>query len=239
MTEGCVVSIHALFNLSDFMETQLNSGQVSLTRPLAFNGDSVWKQHQYHTWNRRSSCQNSLRVNVTHIFLAVSHGNPEYSTHPHICWSVPATQWSPAYKFYKFMLCLIDVWYPLQTLCYQTMCSFNEESWRQSWSEGWGQVSCCDFTNGSNNSAEYPAFLDFLEGVLDCATNRDFNAHVGNDSDTWRSMIGRNGLPDPNLSGSDQHRPANNSKLLYITNTMFEHQGVHRYTWRQHALGQR
>ncbi|KAI3362689.1 hypothetical protein L3Q82_001755 [Scortum barcoo] len=56
---------------------------------------------------------------------------------------------------------------------------------------------------GLNGSTEYPAFLESLGGVLDtCALTGDsivllgdFNAHVGSDSDTWRGMIGRNGLP--------------------------------------------
>ncbi|KAK3551371.1 hypothetical protein QTP70_016656, partial [Hemibagrus guttatus] len=92
---------------------------------------------------------------------------------------------------------------------------------------------------------ECPTFLETLQEVLEgdptgdpIVLLGDFNAHVGNNSDTWRGVIGRNSPPDLNSSGV-LLLDFCASHSLSTTNTMFKHKGAHQHTWYQDTLGQR
>ena len=87
---------------------------------------------------------------------------------------------------------------------------------------------------GPNSDSAYPSFFviksdpsgDFLVLLV------DFNAHVGSNSETWRGVVEKNGLPDLNPTGvllldfCAHHG-------LFLTNTMLGHKGIPICTWHQ------
>ena len=88
-----------------------------------------------------------------------------------------------------------------------------------------------------NTESEYVPFLNEILGVLEeipgtdsIALLEDSNAHVGNDVQTWKGVIEKNGDSDTNA----QDRVLLNfctSGGLSIMNTFFHHKDIHKYTW--------
>ena len=66
----------------------------------------------------------------------------------------------------------------------------------------------------------------------------DFNAHVGTDTDTWKSVIGKHGVTGLNENGSYLLQLCC-SNGLRIMNTFFQHREVHKYTWHRPSMDQK
>ena len=96
-------------------------------------------------------------------------------------------------------------------------------------------------TNPSSNTvqavAPSDAFYDQLQSVVAAVPPRDmllflgdFNARVGTDFQSWRSVIGPHGMGDCNHNGERLLDFCANNQLL-VTNTWFKHKNIHKATW--------
>jgi len=67
---------------------------------------------------------------------------------------------------------------------------------------------------------------------------RDFNAHVGNDANVWKGVVGRHGDADVNDNGRLLLQLRCNNALC-IMNSLAQRCAQVGYTWRRASLGQR
>ena len=67
---------------------------------------------------------------------------------------------------------------------------------------------------------------------------RNFNAHVGTDTDTWKGVIGKHGVTGLNENGRYLLQLCC-SNGFRIINTFFQHREVHKYTWYRPSMDQK
>ena len=95
-----------------------------------------------------------------------------------------------------------------------------------------------------NATSEYQTFVDEVNDALlrvsateSTVLMGDFNAHVGTDTDTWKSVIGKHEVTGLNENGSYLLQLCC-SNGLHIMNTCFQHREVHKYTWYRPNMDQ-
>jgi len=66
----------------------------------------------------------------------------------------------------------------------------------------------------------------------------DFNAHIATDTEAWKGVIGRHGVPGLNENGRYSLQLCC-SIGLRIMNTFFPHRDVHKYTWYRPSMEQK
>lgn len=81
------------------------------------------------------------------------------------------------------------------------------------------------------------AFYGELQGVVDKTVNRktlivigDLNARVERNKQTWGSVLGSHGEAIKNGSGDRLLQFCSVNEML-VTNTWFQHNNIHKYTW--------
>ena len=89
----------------------------------------------------------------------------------------------------------------------------------------------------ANKESEYAPFLDEVLGVLEgipetdpTVLSGDFNAYAGNDAQTWKGIIGKNGDSDTNVQGRLLLDFCAGGGLS-IMNTCLHHKDINKYTW--------
>ena len=107
---------------------------------------------------------------------------------------------------------------------------------------------CCHYlcpTNPSSGTTQAAApsdtFYDQLQSVVSDVPPRDmllvlgnFNARVGSEFQSWRSVIGPHGMGDCNGNGERLLDFCSNDQP-FVINTWFKHKSIHKTTWFQNG----
>src|SRR6266581_5698446 len=107
------------------------------------------------------------------------------------------------------------------------------------------QITTLVQTYAPNTENEYQEFIEQLYTCIsDIPTTDeviimgDFNAHMGNDSETWKGILGKFGPSDLNNNGKMLIELCS-AHALTITNTFYPHKDIHKFTWERRSLQQK